>query len=479
MPQAPRSKLSDFQQISVLGRGSYGTVSKVRRLKDGKFYCLKKVILPRNQKQADAAISECHILASLDDTCNFVVHYYDSFFEKEALYIVMELAEGGNLSDYLRKHKEPLSRNTIWKFFIQTLCGLHFVHTKKILHRDLKSLNVFLDSFGNAKLGDFGISKALTETTDMAKTFIGTPLYLSPEVAQGKPYSYSSDLWSLGILLFELCTKQYPFMAENQASLLIKILTQEPAQLPSEYNEFGSILDSLLQKDPSLRASTASLLQDPLVQAKAYQLSIDIPSVEPEVPISPGLFQLKRKKSVTPQPSPIKIEPAPKPPPKKPTIVELNKYAPKQESDSESSTDSESGTVMYMGGQQADSSSDEEGGELVTAAVDVASIEIDPCKAEFTDQPILTNDEYVVEEPNETVVSAEPVKVSVITQKDLDSIREQCLSIVTESQFNRMLNYIKTHPGEDPSLHCFGIIRFDQAEALFLVQEYAEKEKLL
>ncbi|KAL0243306.1 hypothetical protein GEMRC1_005867 [Eukaryota sp. GEM-RC1] len=257
-----RSKLSDFQQISVLGHGSY-------------------VILPKNQKQASAALSECHILASLD-TCTHIVHYYDSFIEGNTLYIVQEFAENGDLSEYLRRNKESLSRNAIWKFFIQILIGLDYVHSKRVLHRDLKSLNVFLDSSGNAKLGDFGISKALDQSSAMAQTFIGTPLYLSPEVAQGRGYTYSSDCWSLGILLFELCTKRYPFYADNQAALLIKILTQNPEPLPSEFSEFSGILNSLLVKEAEQRASTRSLLRDPLVVAKAHQLGIVLPNLPAE-----------------------------------------------------------------------------------------------------------------------------------------------------------------------------------------------------
>ena len=101
--------------------------------------------------------------------------------------------------------------------FCQILLAVRHIHEKKILHRDLKSGNIFLTSTGQVKLGDFGIAKSLCSTLDKAKTFIGTPYYFSPEVIMSKPYSFKSDIWSLGVLLYEMSFLKMPFEAKSFA----------------------------------------------------------------------------------------------------------------------------------------------------------------------------------------------------------------------------------------------------------------------
>lgn len=113
---------------------------------------------------------------------------------------------GGDLSTYLKnckKNKQILSEKIIAYWFIQLLFGIKALHSKNVLHRDLKSANVFVTSNYCLKIGDFGISKILDATS--AKTCIGTPLYLSPEVCNSQPYGLSSDLWALGCIMYELC----------------------------------------------------------------------------------------------------------------------------------------------------------------------------------------------------------------------------------------------------------------------------------
>jgi NIMA (never in mitosis gene a)-related kinase 1/4/5 len=117
------------------------------------------------------------------------------------------------------------------------LClALDNIHTRKILHRDLKSQNIFLTKNNFVKLGDFGISKVLENTCALASTVQGTPYYMSPEVCQNKPYSYQSDIWALGCILYELCCLKHAFHSENLLGLVYKIVSDEPEPIPETYS---------------------------------------------------------------------------------------------------------------------------------------------------------------------------------------------------------------------------------------------------
>jgi NIMA (never in mitosis gene a)-related kinase 1/4/5 len=102
--------------------------------------------------------------------------------------------------------------------------ALEYVHGRKVLHRDLKTQNIFLTGNNTVKLGDFGISKVLENTNRAAMTVVGTPYYMSPEVCQNSPYSYKSDVWALGCVLYELCTLKHAFSADNLLGLVYKIV---------------------------------------------------------------------------------------------------------------------------------------------------------------------------------------------------------------------------------------------------------------
>lgn len=116
------------------------------------------------------------------------------------------------------------SEDHVLNWFTQICLALKHVHDRKILHRDLKSQNIFLTKNNMIKLGDFGIARVLSETKSKAKTVVGTPYYLSPEIIQSKPYSFKSDIWSLGVLLYEMCALQPPFNAQSLHQLARKII---------------------------------------------------------------------------------------------------------------------------------------------------------------------------------------------------------------------------------------------------------------
>lgn len=119
---------------------------------------------------------------------------------------------------------------------MQLALGIKTIHSNKILHRDIKSSNLFLTSNGSIKIGDFGISKVLETAHESAETLVGTPYYLSPEACENKPYGYKSDIWALGCVLYELCTLNYAFQANNIGGLVVKILTNQVERIPNVYS---------------------------------------------------------------------------------------------------------------------------------------------------------------------------------------------------------------------------------------------------
>ena len=110
------------------------------------------------------------------------------------------------------------------------------VHDRKILHRDIKCQNVFLTKAGIIKIGDFGIARVLRHTVDIAKTMVGTPYYLSPEIIEGRPYSFKSDIWSIGVMLYEMCALKPPFEGLNMHFLAMNIVRGKFRPIPSHFS---------------------------------------------------------------------------------------------------------------------------------------------------------------------------------------------------------------------------------------------------
>jgi NIMA (never in mitosis gene a)-related kinase len=147
-------------------------------------------------------------------------------------------------------------------WFVQLCLSLEYIHGRKMLHRDLKSQNVFLTANNTVKLGDFGISKVLENTNDVAMTVQGTPYYMSPEVCQSKPYDYKSDVWALGCILYELATLKHAFNAENLLGLVFKIVQDKQDPIPNIYSqELKNLVSLLLIKDERQRPNVLDILR--------------------------------------------------------------------------------------------------------------------------------------------------------------------------------------------------------------------------
>eukprot|EP00960_Hanusia_phi_P047390 758381-Hanusia_phi.AAC.4 len=174
----------------------------------------------------------------------------------------MEYADAGDLAQLLQNARgRPFKEERVLDLFVQICLGMHHVHSQNILHRDLKTANILLTKQGIIKLADFGIARVMSSETDMAKTMIGTPYYLSPEICEDRPYNHKSDVWSLGCVLYELLTLRHAFEAKSLSALILKIIRGRFSPVSSSYSrEVRSLVDAMLQNSPAARPSVANIL---------------------------------------------------------------------------------------------------------------------------------------------------------------------------------------------------------------------------
>ncbi|KAJ3607165.1 hypothetical protein NHX12_026678 [Muraenolepis orangiensis] len=225
-----------------------------------------------NEKQM--LVSEVNLLRELKHPN--IVRYYDRIIDRTntTLYIVMEYCEGGDLSSLVTrciKERRYLEEQFVLRVTAQLMLALKECHRRSdggatVLHRDLKPANIFLDAKQNVKLGDFGLARILNHDTSFAKTFVGTPYYMSPEQINRMSYNEKSDIWSLGCLLYELCALSPLFNAYNQKELAEKIRKGRFTRIPYRYSEeLNSLLSRMLHLKDYLRPSVESILQSGLL----------------------------------------------------------------------------------------------------------------------------------------------------------------------------------------------------------------------
>jgi NIMA (never in mitosis gene a)-related kinase len=179
----------EFEELRCIGRGNFGAAFLVKHRNpppeiSESYFIAKKIVLGQlSTKEQEQALLEAQLLKDLNHVN--IVSYRCSFVDKDVLIIIMEFCEMGDLSYHVKKKRsknESFSETEIMNWFVQICMALEYVHRRRVLHRDLKSQNVFLTANNTIKLGDFGISKVLENTCDAALTVQGTPYYMSPEV---------------------------------------------------------------------------------------------------------------------------------------------------------------------------------------------------------------------------------------------------------------------------------------------------------
>ena len=267
------SCLKKYRKVKYLGKGSYGAAILVElRSNPSQMFVIKEIVIGHLKlSEQNAAKMEAEVLHQMSHSN--ITMYIESFVENSKLYIVMEHADGGDLTGAIAKRRKSGIRwpeDEVMRIFVQLCLALKHVHEANILHRDLKAQNVFLTTKGIVKLGDFGIAKVLDADEDQARTQIGTPYYLSPEICESKPYGRKSDVWSLGVILFELLTLEMPFQATSLPSLVHLICSTEPpynkvqgqgnTSTERYSNGMLALVKSMLHKDPDRRPSVKQLV---------------------------------------------------------------------------------------------------------------------------------------------------------------------------------------------------------------------------
>ncbi|XP_028616615.1 serine/threonine-protein kinase Nek2 [Grammomys surdaster] len=269
------SRVEDYEVLYSIGTGSYGRCQKIRRKSDGKILVWKELDYgSMTEVEKQMLVSEVNLLRELKHPN--IVRYYDRIIDRTntTLYIVMEYCEGGDLASVITKgtkDRQYLEEEFVLRVMTQLTLALKECHRRSdgghtVLHRDLKPANVFLDSKHNVKLGDFGLARILNHDTSFAKTFVGTPYYMSPEQMSRLSYNEKSDIWSLGCLLYELCALMPPFTAFNQKELAGKIREGRFRRIPYRYSDgLNDLITRMLNLKDYHRPSVEEILESPLI----------------------------------------------------------------------------------------------------------------------------------------------------------------------------------------------------------------------
>ena len=269
--------LEDFEYGRILGKGVFGSVLIVKRKEDKEIYAMKRVkIGGLTKKELENSFNEVRLLASLNH--KNVIGYREAFYDQKSktLNIVMEYADDGDLSTKIKqyiKNQLYFDEETIWSTLIQILEGLKYLHKSDIIHRDLKSANIFLTKDGGVKIGDLNVSKIIGKS--MALTQTGTPYYASPEIWNDHPYDYKCDIWSAGCIIYEMAALRMPFRGTSMQMLYNNVMKGNISPIPSRYsNELMEIIKLILIKNPHKRPSAEDLLKNRIILEKMEKIGI-------------------------------------------------------------------------------------------------------------------------------------------------------------------------------------------------------------
>ena len=251
-----------------LGSGSFGRVFLVTHNETKKLYALKvidKRKLLVSYGKLDIIYNEINIHSKLEH--ENIIKLYNVHEDNENINIIMEYAPNGNLFELLSKEKNGFSEYKAFEYFIQVVNAVYYLHNNNIIHRDIKPENILIGEDNKIKLCDFGWAKELT--LENRSTFCGTVEYMAPEIVENENYDYSVDIWSLGILLYELLYGHSPFKAKNTKNIILNIKSHELTYDDKNKNVSNSCKDlikKLLNNNPQKRYKIKDILEHPFIK---------------------------------------------------------------------------------------------------------------------------------------------------------------------------------------------------------------------
>ncbi|KAK9724806.1 hypothetical protein RND81_05G099900 [Saponaria officinalis] len=255
--------VENYHVIELVGEGSFGKVYKGRRKFTGQTVAMKFIMKHgKSDKDLHNLRQEIEILRKLKH--ENIIEMLDSFETAQEFCVVTEFAQG-ELFEILEDDK-CLPEEQVRAIAKQLVKALHYLHSNRIIHRDMKPQNILIGSGSVVKLCDFGFARAMSMNTVVLRSIKGTPLYMAPELVREQPYNHTVDLWSLGVILYELYVGQPPFYT-NTVYALIRHIIKDPVKYPENISpDFKSFLKGLLNKVPQQRLSWPALLEHPFVR---------------------------------------------------------------------------------------------------------------------------------------------------------------------------------------------------------------------
>ena len=242
---------NSFEILEQIGSGSFGKVFRVRMKKTKEIYAMK--VLSKSylikKKLLRYAITECNILKESD--CPFILKLHYSFQTPENLYMILDYC---SIGDFSYQIQVDLLEEDEAKFYIaELILAIEYLHQRNIIYRDLKPENILIDSDGHIKLADFGLAKENVTNDTPNKTFCGSPQYLSPEMVTKEGTTKASDIYGIGVILYEMVTGNPPFFTQDQDLMYQNIIENKLVFHEYFSEEFKDLLSKLLDKDPKKR----------------------------------------------------------------------------------------------------------------------------------------------------------------------------------------------------------------------------------
>lgn len=264
----PNPETCKYVKKKKIGSGAFGEAHIVERSSDKKIFVAKIMDL-QAMSAKDKRYTQTEVMCLAEAEHFAIIRYVEhAVINEDTMIIVMEYADQGDLYNNIRKHGFTCSERDAGLYFVQLLLALDHIHRHRMIHRDIKSANVFQTSSGLLKLGDFGFSQQYDQTVseNVAGTFLGTPYYLAPEMWKGNRYGKKADMWAAGIVLYEFLTTKRPYAGHNMPSLKSNVLKGEFEDPPGCSTEMCESVRLILTQDPARRPSALQMLRLPLWQ---------------------------------------------------------------------------------------------------------------------------------------------------------------------------------------------------------------------